>query len=118
MRYSTTFADRARHALLKATEDQLDAFARLVNEITPETEPLPFNYYQRCVDQRDALRAALVQLVGVDGRSDLEQLECVMRLMSAPAADKAATIDAIHALIETLPAKSEGMTPSVITPTE
>lgn len=54
-------------------------------------------------EQRDQLRAALVGLVGVDGRAELEQLEAVMRLMPAPAADKAATIDAIHALIATLP---------------
>ncbi len=51
--------------------------------------------------QRDMLRAALVGLVGVDGREELEAMEGVMRLMPAPAADKAATIDAIHALITT-----------------
>lgn len=51
--------------------------------------------------QRDRLRAALVKLVGVDGKEDLEQFECVMRLMPAPAEDKAATVDAIHALIAT-----------------
>lgn len=50
---------------------------------------------------RQLLRSALVGVVGVDGRSDLEQLEVVMRLMPAPAADKAATVDAIHALIAT-----------------
>lgn len=53
--------------------------------------------------QRDMLRAALVGLVGVDGRVDLEQMEAVMRLLPAPAQDKAATIDAIHALVATLP---------------
>ena len=51
--------------------------------------------------QRDQLRAALVGLVGVAGLAELEQMEVVMRLMPAPAADKAATIDAIHALIAT-----------------
>lgn len=49
--------------------------------------------------ERDNLRAALVGIVGVDGRADLEQMEGVMRLMPAPAADKAATIDAITRLI-------------------
>lgn len=53
--------------------------------------------------QRDQLRAALSALVGVDTREELEQLEVVMRAMPAPAADKAATVDAIHALIATLP---------------
>jgi hypothetical protein len=51
--------------------------------------------------ERDRLRAALVALVGVDGRDDLGQMEAVMRLMVVPAEDKAATIDAIHALIAT-----------------
>lgn len=53
-------------------------------------------------DERTRLRAALVGLVGVDGRADLEQMEGVMRLMLAPAADKAVTIDAIHALLATV----------------
>ena len=57
--------------------------------------------YERLASERDLLRAALVGLVGVDGRAELEQLEAVMRLMPAPAQDKAATIDAIHALIAT-----------------
>lgn len=52
--------------------------------------------------ERNRLRAALVGLVGVDGRADLEQMEGVMRLMPAPAEDKAATIDAIHALLATV----------------
>ncbi len=51
--------------------------------------------------QLKTLRSALVGLVGVDTREELEQLEVVMRLMPAPAADKAATINAIHALIAT-----------------
>jgi hypothetical protein len=52
--------------------------------------------------QRARLRAALVGLVGVDGKDELEQMEAVMRLTPAPAQDKAVTIDAIHALIATL----------------
>lgn len=52
--------------------------------------------------QRDQLRAAMVKLVGVDGRVELEQMEVAMRLMPAPAEDKAATVDAIHALLATL----------------
>lgn len=53
--------------------------------------------------ERDRLRAALVGLVGVDTREELEQLEAVMRVVPAPAEDKAKTIDAIHALLATLP---------------
>jgi hypothetical protein len=44
----------------------------------------------------------LVGLVGVDGLTELEQMESVMRLLPAPAEDKAKTIDAIHALLATI----------------
>jgi polyhydroxyalkanoate synthesis regulator protein len=54
-------------------------------------------------DQRDRLRAALAALVGMDGREDLEQMEAVMRLTPAPLEDRAHAIDAIHALLATLP---------------
>lgn len=49
------------------------------------------------------LRTALVGLVGVDGKENLEQMEAAMRLIPAPAEDKAKSIDAIHALLATLP---------------
>lgn len=58
---------------------------------------------ENAIAQRNTLRAALVGLIGVDGKDDLKALEATMRLMPAPAADKAASIDAIHALLETLP---------------
>ena len=48
------------------------------------------------------LRAALVTLIGTDDRKELEEMEAVIRLQSAPAADKTAMIDAIHTLIKTL----------------
>lgn len=67
----------------------------------PDKHPLRIRA-EEAEAQRDKLRSALVALVGVDGRADLEQMECVMRLMPAPAQDKAATIDAIHALIATV----------------
>jgi hypothetical protein len=49
------------------------------------------------------VRSALAQLVGADGKQELETMELAIRQMPAPAADKAAAIDAIHALLETLP---------------
>ena len=49
------------------------------------------------------LRGALVGLVGADTQHELEQMELAVRLLPAPAEDKAATINAIHALIATLP---------------
>lgn len=51
--------------------------------------------------QRDRLRAALVGLVGSDDPAELEHMEEVIRSAQAPDADKAASINAIHVLIET-----------------
>lgn len=56
------------------------------------------------------LRAALAALVGADG-AELEPMETVMRALPAPAKDKAAMIDAIHALID-CPANSTASTVS------
>ena len=49
------------------------------------------------------LRKALVGLVGVDTRPELEGMEVLLRSMSIPDEDKMNTINAIHALLETLP---------------
>lgn len=67
-------------------------------------------------DQRDLLRSALVKVVGVDGRSELGQMEAAMRLIPAPAEDKAATIDAIHALLATCeePQAADAVDPQVV----
>ena len=48
------------------------------------------------------LRAALVGLVGADSEQELRQLESTMRLLPAPEADKAVSINAIHALLATM----------------
>lgn len=55
------------------------------------------------------LRAALTDLIGADSEQELRQMEAVMRTMPAPAADKVASINAIHALLATMPptARSE-----------
>jgi hypothetical protein len=55
------------------------------------------------VDMAVKLRSALVGLVGVDGKAELEQMEVTMRLLPAPDEDKAVSINAIHALLATLP---------------
>lgn len=49
------------------------------------------------------LRAALVGLIGVDSEQELRQMEAAMRLLPAPEADKAVSINAIHALLATMP---------------
>jgi hypothetical protein len=53
------------------------------------------------------LRAALVGLIGADTESELRQMEVAMRMLPAPDADKAVSINAIHALLATT------MTPNV-----
>lgn len=84
-----------RDELLRCGRIAIEAGERMIGTLTKE---------------RDRLRAALVGLVGVDGREELEQMEAVMRVMPAPAADKAATIDAIHALIAvTCPEHAKGV---------
>ena len=47
------------------------------------------------------LRAVLVGLVGADTREELEKMEKTIRMLPMPDADKTASINAIHALIET-----------------
>ena len=55
----------------------------------------------------DRLRASLAALVGVDGKQELKQLELFLRSAPAPAEDRAVAIDAIHALLATLPKEAE-----------
>ena len=48
------------------------------------------------------LRRALVGLIGAETPDELRQMEAAMRLMPAPEADKAVSLNAIHALLETM----------------
>lgn len=59
---------------------------------------------QEAIEKRVVLlRAALVSLIGADGKDDLQQMEATLRLLPAPEADKAVSINAIQALLATLP---------------
>jgi hypothetical protein len=49
------------------------------------------------------LRGALAGLVGASEKAELEQIEVFMRSLPAPEADKIASLNAIHALLATLP---------------
>lgn len=49
------------------------------------------------------VRAALVGIVGCDTRVELETMEGVIRLAPIPEEDRVNTLNAIHALIATLP---------------
>ncbi len=53
-------------------------------------------------DRVDLLRRALVGLAGVDGAKELDQMAGALHLIPAPEEDKAAMLNAIHALRATL----------------
>lgn len=50
----------------------------------------------------DLLRSALIGLVGADTEEELHQMEIAIRMLPASDADKAVTINAIHALLATM----------------
>ncbi|WP_421179296.1 hypothetical protein [Aeromonas enteropelogenes] len=50
------------------------------------------------------LRAALIGLIGAETEAELRQMEVIMRTLPVPDADRAASINAIHALLATMPA--------------
>ena len=49
--------------------------------------------------QHNQLRAALAGLLGAESDEDLEAMEVIIRLTPAPNADKAAMLNAIHAML-------------------
>lgn len=57
----------------------------------------------KMVREHAMLRAALIGLVGADTADELKGMEATMRILPAPEADKAVTINAIHALLATMP---------------
>ena len=59
------------------------------------------------------LRSALVGLIGADSEQELRQMEATMRLLPAPEEDKAVSINAIHALLATLPVNAGNKPPQV-----
>ena len=54
--------------------------------------------------EKAKLRKALVGLVGADTKEELEGMEIAIRSMPVPDEDRMNTINAIHALRDTLPA--------------
>ncbi len=90
-----------RHFNCNECGDEYEAEINAPRIELPDKHPFRIRA-EKAEKERDQLRAALVGLVGADGREELDAMEGVMRLLPAPAADKAVTIDAIHALIATL----------------
>lgn len=52
------------------------------------------------------LRKALAGFIGAETKEELEKMESAMRLMPMPEADKAVSVNAIHALLATMPEDS------------
>lgn len=57
------------------------------------------SYSGEVAAERDMLRKALEGLVGASEKSELEIMEIAMRALPAPTEDKAASLDAVHALL-------------------
>ena len=53
------------------------------------------------------LRSALAGLIGADTEQELREMETMMRLLPAPEADKIVSINAIQALLATLPCNED-----------
>lgn len=51
-------------------------------------------------EERERLRAALAGLVSTESTEELRAMEAVIRISAVPDADKAAMMNAIHALLE------------------
>lgn len=47
----------------------------------------------------EKFRKALVSLLGVETKEDLQQMELIIRKSEAPISDKVAAVNAIHALL-------------------
>lgn len=81
-----------------------------MNEFTPwiDLANTLSNTHERVKAERNRLRAALVALVGANERLELLQMEAAIRAVPAQVEDKATLIDAIHALLATLPVQENG----------
>jgi hypothetical protein len=103
---------------LKAVKKRLDRFGRnsrenqqhldflkMAHEVSLAAEkydaPAPVSQDDKATIVQ--LRSALAGLMGVDGSEELKRMEVIVRSAEVPAKDKAVTIDAIHALLDTLP---------------
>lgn len=96
------------------TPEQIKALA-LANGFKLKTQPdgkedlNPYVYEFAAALRKDqasdiaTLRSALIGLVGAETVDELKSMEATMRLLPAPEADKVVSINAIQALIATMP---------------
>ncbi|AMQ43669.1 hypothetical protein AMS64_22040 [Aeromonas veronii] len=54
------------------------------------------------------LRSALIGIIGVETEAELRHMEAAIRTLPVPDSDRATTINAIHALLATMPVSLEG----------
>lgn len=71
--------------------------------LTDHIRECPKHPLRRAEADIQLLRCALVGLIGVDGKEELGKMELMLRTLPAPDADKAVSVNAIHALLTTLP---------------
>ena len=80
-----------------AGEEVADMIDSLERETTILREQV-----ERLTKENGRLRNALIGFVGSDSREELQSMELVMRIFPASDADVVASVNAIHALLETM----------------
>lgn len=80
-----------------AGEEVADMIDSLERETTILREQV-----ERLTKENGRLRNALIGLVGSDSREELQSMELAMRIFPASDADVVASVNAIHALLETM----------------
>ena len=93
----TTSLDTIRYHSGIAGEEVADMVDSLEQEVSTLREQV-----EKLTKGNGRLRNALIGLVGSDSREELQSMELVMRSFPAPDADVVASVNAIHALLETM----------------
>ena len=83
-------------------DDRLEIASGEIDRLHSQIDAARAAIYEAASDV-SMLRRALVGLIGADSEQELRQMEATMRLLPAPEADKAVSINAIHALLATMP---------------
>lgn len=73
--------------------------------LTDHIRECPSHPLRKAESDIEKLRAALIGLVGAGTEQELQQMEAALQLLPAPDEDKAVSVNAIHALLATMPGK-------------
>ena len=93
----TTSLDTIRYHSGIAGEEVADMVDSLEQEVSTLREQV-----EKLTKENGRLRNALIGLVGSDSREELQSMELAMRIFPASDADVVASVNAIHALLETM----------------